>query len=173
MIFFINACSSVKSSLYNFDYKLTDKSISSQETNLNIQIPTGWFVAEDNTNNAKDIWLVKDDYSATIKFFVLNNTADNEKESNEFVSKNLLEINKALVKSQLTNKFSGFKNEENFDYGGRKFYSYEYNDENNKPVRTVVFQYLAVFYEVKAYALNSPNPQEIFSVQNSILASIK
>ena len=51
--------------------------------------------------------------------------------------------------------------------------AYQYVDEKNLPVRTVVFKLGERYYESTAFAVKSSNPTEIFKAQNSVLASIK
>jgi hypothetical protein len=168
-----HACSGGFSSVYDFDYPLTNKTAKSNSTRLQIQIPQGWFVAEDNEFKTTDIWLVKEDYSATIKFVTI--TVDDETAEN-FASDELgkiVELNKVLLKAKLGKNFKGFTNEETFSSNSSVFNAYQYLDEKEEPVRTAVFKNDSKFYEVTAYALKSANPAEIFKAQNSVLASIK
>lgn len=170
VIFF--ACSSGGSSIYDFDYphaKAYTKSISG---NLNVQVPQGWFVAEDNENNTVDLWLVKDDYSATIKFVSLSfNDEARRSFGNEDLSR-IVELNKILVKSRLGKSFNGFTNEEQFG-GSNAFSAYQYLNEKNQPIRTVVFKFGQQFYESTAFAVKPSILAEVFKAQNSVLASIK
>lgn len=120
-----------------------------------------------------DIWLVKDDYSATIKFVAV--TLDDET-AESFASDELgkvVELNKVLLKAKLGKNFKGFANEETFNSNSTVFSAYQYLDEKDEPVRTVVFKNDSKFYEVTAFALKSANPAEIFKAQNSVLASLK
>jgi len=170
LLIVLSSCSSGLSSVYDFDYPLTTKSNS---TRLQIQIPQGWFVAEDNEFMLTDIWLVKEDYLATIKFVAV--TLDDET-AESFASDELgkvVELNKVLLKAKLGKNFKGFTNEETFNSNSTVFSAYQYLDEKDEPVRTVVFKNDSKFYEVTAFALKSANPTEIFKAQNSVLASLK
>lgn len=120
-----------------------------------------------------DIWLVKEDYSATIKFVAV--TLD-DKTAESFASDELgkvVELNKVLLKAKLGKDFKGFTNEETFSSNSTAFTAYQYLDEKDEPIRTVVFKNDSKFYEVTAFALKSANPTEIFKAQNSVLASLK
>ncbi len=167
------ACSGSLSSIYDFDYPLTTKTAKSNFTRLQIQIPQGWFVAEDNEFKTTDIWLVKEDYSATIKFVAIS--LDDETTEN-FASDELgkvVELNKILLKAKLGKNFTGFTNEEIFSSNYSVFNAYQYLNEKDEPVRTVIFKNDSKYYEVTAFALKSANPAEIFKAQNSVLASLK
>lgn len=169
----ISGCASSLSSVYDFDYPLTTKTAKSNSTRLQIQIPQGWFVGEDNEFKTTDIWLIKEDYSATIKFVAIS--LDDETTDN-FASDELgkiVELNKVLLKAKLAKNFKGFTNEETFSSSSTVFSAYQYLDEKDEPVRTVVFKNDSKYYEVTAFALKSANPAEVFKAQNSVLASLK
>ncbi|MBI3125004.1 MAG: hypothetical protein HYZ10_11430 [Ignavibacteriales bacterium] len=173
LLIVLSSCSSGLSSVYDFDYPLTTKTAKSNSTRLQIQIPQGWYVGEDNEFKTTDIWLVKEDYSATIKFVAV--TLDDET-AESFASDELgkvVELNKILLKAKLGKNFKGFTNEETFSSNYTIFSAYQYLDEKDEPVRTVVFKNDSKFYEVTAFALKSANPAEIFKAQNSVLASLK
>ncbi len=170
--FLISACSSGLSSIYNFDYPLTKTTAKSTSGNLNAQIPVGWFVAEDNENNTTDLWLIKDDYSATIKFVFISLNEEMTKSSGKDVISRIVELNKVLIKSKYGKSFKGFTNEEQFG-DSPAFSAYQYLDDKNIPVRVVVFNIGSNYFESTAFGINSTNPAEIFKAQNSILASIK
>jgi len=172
IVFLLSSCSSGLSSIYDFDYPLSKAYTKSISGNLNIQVPQGWFVAHDNENNTVDLWLVKDDYSATIKFVSISFNLEAAK---SLVNDDLLsfvELNKVLVKSKLGKSFKGFTYEEQFG-NSTTFFAYQYSDAENQLVRTVVFNVNQQFYESTAFALKSENHSEIFKAQNSVLASIK
>lgn len=169
----IFGCASSLSSVYDFDYPLSNKTAKSNSTRLQIQIPQGWFVGEDNEFKTTDIWLVKEDYSATIKFITIS--LDDETTEN-FASDELgkvVELNKVLLKAKLGKNFRGFTTEETFSSNSTVFNAYQYLDDKGEPVRTVVFKNDSKYYEVTAFALKSANPTEIFKAQNSVLASLK
>ncbi len=140
---------------------------------MQIQIPQGWLIAEDNAYKTSDIWLVKEDYSATINFEKVSLDEETIKSFSENELGKVAEINKTLIKARLGKSFNGFTNEEVFGSTARTFSAFQYSDEKGRQIRTVFFKNNSQFYEVTAFALKSANPAEIFKAQNSVLASVK
>lgn len=169
---FFYSCSSGLSSIYNFDYPLTEKTAKSNSSLIEIKIPKGWFVAEDNEHLATDLWLVKDDYSATIKFIMIN--LNDEKSGSNSINQleRIAGINKQIIKAKLGKSFAGFKDEV-IELGARKIPAFQFTDQMNQPVRTIIFSQENKYFELTAFSMASPDPAEIFKVQNSVLASIK
>lgn len=170
---FVSGCSTSLSSIYYFDYPLTSTIAKSNSSQLQIQIPQGWIIAEDNAYKTADIWLVKEDYSATIKFEKVSLDEETIKSFSEDELGKIAELNKILVKVRFGKAFGGFTNEEIFGNSTRTFSAYQYADEKGQQIRTVLFKNNSQFYEVTAFALKSANPAEIFKTQNSVLASLK
>jgi hypothetical protein len=172
-LFFVS-CSG-PSSLYNFDSELTSETVSSQTTTLKVNVPKGWFSALDNKDGKIDLWLIKDDYSASISFIRVNPDKETIKEVNKAGLQKIKEY------SQLNNKLAHrtsyidlFKTE-NFDINGRKFTSYQFAGSNNV-YRVVVFSYKDQYYECTASIKPGQTKDaqtEIYSIQNSVLQSIK
>jgi hypothetical protein len=110
----IQSCGGI-SSIYNFNYPLTSETAKSKSSALSVKIPKGWSVIEDNECKCTDLWLVKDDYSATLNFVALNLdslTTDNIR-SDEINS--LVQFSKSFIKAKYGNEFKGFTNEEMFE----------------------------------------------------------
>jgi hypothetical protein len=170
---FVSGCSTSLSSIYDFDYPLTAAIAKSNSSQLQIQIPRGWIIAEDNAYKTSDIWLVKEDYSATIKFEKVSLDEETIKSFSENELGKIAELNKTLVKAKFGKTFGGFTNEEIFGNTARTFSAYQYSDDKGQQIRTVLFKNNSQFYEVTAFALKSANPAEIFKAQNSMLASVK
>ncbi len=169
---FFYSCATGYSSIYNFDYPLTEKTAKSNSSLIEIKIPLGWFVAEDNEHLATDLWLVKDDYSATIKFIMVNLNEEKSKSSSINQLERIAEINKQIIKAGLGKSFSGF-NDEKIELGTKIIPAFQYNNQVNQPVRTIIFSLENKYFELTAFASASSDPSEIFKVQNSVLASIK
>jgi len=170
---FVSGCSTSLFSIYDFDYPLTSTIAKSNSSLLQIQIPQGWLIAEDNAYKTSDIWLVKEDYSATIKFEKVSLDEETIKSFSEDELGKVAELNKTLVKVRFGKAFSGFINEEVFSNTARTFSAFQYSDEKGRQIRTIFFKNNSQFYEVTAFALKSANPAEIFKAQNSVLASVK
>jgi hypothetical protein len=168
----LNSCSSGLYSIYDFDFPMTNKIAKSNSSFIEVKIPQGWFVAEDNEYNATDLWLVKDDYSATIKFVMVSINDDDSQKSLLTQLDRIAELNKLPVKKKLGKSFKDFS-EEVIENGTQKFLAFQYIDQKNQPVRTIVFKLGVKYFEVTAYALASSNPPDVFKAQNSVLASLK
>jgi hypothetical protein len=170
---FVIKCTSSKTSIYDFNYQLTEKIAKSIYGDLSVQIPKGWFLAENNEDKSTDIWLVKDSYSASIKFSLINLNEDAKRIFSEDALHKIVGINKSLLKMKLGIKFKGFTHEEEFEINNKRFIAFEYINENSFPVRVIVFNHQNKFYEVVAIAKTLEELNEVFMVQNSILKTIK
>ncbi|MBM4171040.1 MAG: hypothetical protein FJ214_04130 [Ignavibacteria bacterium] len=167
------SCSAGISSLYNHDYKLSSENANSKTTNLSVNIPNGWFEAEDNECNCIDLWLVRDDYSATLNFTQLFADKTVFSSSSENKLKHMTEFSKVFVKAKLGKNFTSFFNEEHFEINNKKFYAFEYKNEENKTIRIVVFNHNEKYFELKAIPAKNISNKDLFTVQNSVLSSIK
>ena len=173
LLLILASCSGGFSSIYNFDYPLTEKTAKSNSTLLEIKIPKGWFVAEDNEHNSTDLWLVRDDYSATIKFVMISVNDDDSRNVLATQLERIADLNKLLIKTKLGKEFKGFSEEDVMENGTQRFLAYQYSDQKNQLVRTVIFKRGIKYFEATAYVLNSANYMEVFKAQNSVLASLK
>jgi len=162
-------------SFYKFDSKLTSDIVVSKTTDLKVNVPHGWFTAEDNENEQIDLWLIKDDYSATISFIRINP----DEETLKGLRNN--EIQKVEEYSRLNNqiahreKFIDLLKNESFELDDREFELYQFAGSKYL-YRTAVFKYKNVFYECTVSIKPGLSPEEIikvFSTQNSVLQSIK
>ena len=168
-----SSCSGGLSSVYNFDYPLTEKTVKSNSSLVEVKIPLGWFVAEDNEHNSTDLWLVKDDYSATIKFILISFNDYGSRSTPVNQLEKVVSLTKIMIKTKFGKAFKGFTNEEVIEDGTLRYYAFQYADDKNFPVRTIIFKSDSKYCEVTAYPLAPSNFAEIFNAQNSLLASIK
>lgn len=168
----IYSCSASINSLYSFDYTLTSQKAFSRNTNISVNIPDGWFTAVDNEYNRIDLWLIKNDFSQSLSFTVIN--ADEETKKN--IQKNgiskLAEYSKISIRAELGNSFKGFFNDENFDLGKNQFYAFQYNDKNAKTIRIVLFEHKNRFYQLTAISSGSNNYEQLWAIQNTVLTSL-
>jgi hypothetical protein len=170
---FLYSCSVGVSSLYNHDHKLTTERAFSTISNLSVTIPEGWFAAEENECNCLDIWLVKNDYSATLNFGQLFIDDKVLTLSNENELKQAAEFSKVFIKAKMGKNFTSFLNEEHFKIGNYGFYAFEFRNEENRIIRIVVFKHREKFFELKAIPAKEISTKELFIVQNSVLSSIR
>ena len=133
------------SSLYNFDAVLSSDLASSQTTSLKVSIPHGWFTAQDNKDNKIDLWLIKDDYSATISFLKINPDQATIKNLSRDGLNKIKEYSKLNSKLAHRTSFIDLLKNENFELNGRKFTSYQFAGSNNL-YRVVVLSYEDQYY---------------------------
>jgi hypothetical protein len=167
----IQSCGGI-SSIYNFNYPLTSETAKSKSSALSVKIPKGWSVIEDNECKCTDLWLVKDDYSATLNFVVFNLdslTTDNIR-SDEINS--LVQLSKAFIKAKYGNEFKGFTNDEMFEINKNKFAAYQYLDERMRNIRVIILKSGKKYYELSAIPVKTKNLTDLFNTQNSVLNSI-
>ena len=169
---FIQSCSGI-SSIYNFNYPLTSETAKAKSSELSVKIPKGWSAIEDNDCKCTDLWLVKDDYSATLNFVTLNldSSTTNDIRNDEINS--LVQFSKAFVQAKYGNEFKGFTNEELFEINKNKFAAYQYIDEKIRNIRVIILKSGKKYYELSAIPVKTKNLTELFNTQNTILTSIK
>ena len=168
----VQSCSSGLSSLYDSNYTLTNEIAKAKSSQLSVKIPLGWFSAEDNENKLIDLWLVKDDYSATLNFTALNVDSLTMKEIQSDEIKSVVEFSKAFKKVRYGKTFGEFVNQETFEINKKKFSAYEYSDDAKRNIRVVIFKSGNKFYELTAIPVKTQNLQELYKIQNSVLSSI-
>ncbi len=174
LLIFLFSCSG-PSSLYNFDAELSSDLASSKTTNLKVNIPRGWFTADDNRSEKIDLWLIKDDYSSTISFIRINPDKETMQELGENNIKKIQDYSKLNNQLAHGDKFIDLLKNEFFELNGRKFEVYQFAGKEFL-YRVAVFFYKSNFFECIASVKPGPNQEEIskiFTVQNAVLQSIK
>lgn len=174
IIVFFFSCAG-PSSLYEVDYLLLPDLADSKTTDLKVHIPRGWFTAEDNQKEIIDLWLIKDDYKASISFFRIIPDEETLRSSIKIALPKIEEYSHLNHKIAHQNKFIDLLKNEVFEMNGREFRAYQFNGSGNL-YRVVVFNYKGKYFEsiasVKPGQSNETIAQ-IFTVQNSVLNSIK
>lgn len=109
------------SSIYDFNYPLTQELVKSKTARISVKIPKGWSAIDDNDCKCTDLWLVKDDYSATLNFvaFNLDSLSAGNNRNDELAS--LITLSKAFVKAKYGNEFKGFSQDEIFKINKNKY----------------------------------------------------
>lgn len=158
--------------MYDSGYTLTNEIAKSKSLLLSVKVPSGWFIAEDNENKLIDLWLVKDDYSATLNFIALNIDSLTSKKIRNDEIKSVVEFSKMFKKAKYGRTFGGFVNQETFEINKKKFSAYEYSDDVKRNIRVVVFKIGDKFYELAAFPVKTQKLQELYKIQNSVLSSI-
>lgn len=145
---------------------------------MSLKVPSGWFAAEDNENNIFDIWLVKDDYSASMNLVPLNVDEKTLEEISDAGIEGLLPISKSFRKMENVNGFKETLSSELFDYNDLEYASYQYFNDDNRAERVVLFIYQDLPFELTVSCENSGKcdelfMHELFKIQNAVLLSIK
>jgi len=143
----------------------------SKISNIYVNLPIGWFIAEDNECNCTDLWLVKNDYSVSIAFKKIN-MADSVLCKDEEEIEKITFYSKAFVRARLGKDFKYFHGEETFELNGKIFSAYQYQNEKNQTIRTAVFKHYNMFYECEAVSKKSGATDELYSVQNAVLSTL-
>lgn len=171
---FLFSCSGPVS-FYNFDTPLSNELASSQTTELKVNIPKGWFTAEDNKDNKIDLWLVEENYSAAISFIRIHIDEEIKKSKTENSLNKVKEFSLLNNKLAHRNNFIDLLKTESFEINGREFSAYQFAGSNYR-YRVVVYGYKGNYYECVAAikpGLTEADLIKIYSIQNSVLASIK
>lgn len=167
----IQSCAGI-SSIYKFDYPLTSEIAKAKSSSLSVKIPKGWSAVDDNECKCTDLWLVKDDYSATLNFVILNLDSLTTVEIRNDNINSLVQLSKAFVKAKCGNEFKGFTNDESFEINKNKFAAYQYVDEKMRNIRVIIFKSGRQYYELSAIPVKIKNLSDLYNTQNSLLASI-
>ncbi|MBN1637711.1 MAG: hypothetical protein JW866_02000 [Ignavibacteriales bacterium] len=159
-------------------YPMTSKTANSLTSNLKMSVPEGWFATEDNEFNRVDLWLVRDDYSASINLIPINLDEKLSFEIKNYDLKFILDISKIMRKNNLANNFNLIGKDEFFKINNRDFVAYQYTDSKGIKARVVIFNYAGSFYELSAISSvdigkTKVDLKELFTVQNSILSTIR
>lgn len=170
----INACCGGLNSIYPPDYTLTSLSAVAKSGSLSVKIPTGWFAADDNENNLNDLWLIKNDYTASLNFVPVNvDTIINDKNQNGQLE-SVMKLSVLFKKAKLGGRFNGIVNKESFSINHNEFIAYEFVEETQRQIRVVLFKLGSRFYEVSAIPQKSSvDLGELYRIQNSVISSIQ
>ena len=143
-----------------------------------MQIPQDWFTAIDNDCNCIDLWLIADDYSASLNLFVFNidETMESKIGENENELEELIRLSKVLKRAQFGNEFQSVGDDEYFLFNQTEAAAYVYRDGTLHEKRVVMFKHNGRYYEFLATPQDDVTDYEItalFNIQNSVLASVR
>lgn len=180
LAFIMHACAAAEvRPLYNSDYPLTEDYAYSLSADFSVNIPRGWFTSEDNECNCIDLWLIRDDFSATISFtpigFLNTNSAA---QTQEEIIKEAVLYSKAQRMAKLQENFRPYETDEYFKLRGNQCAAYQYIGDEGLPIRVVLFSYNGKYFEVSAVPSQQVgsgvvNPAELFRIQQTVISSIK
>ncbi|MBI4548073.1 MAG: hypothetical protein HY707_08840 [Ignavibacteriae bacterium] len=160
---------------YRVDYPLTKKEFYSRDSIFSGRIPQGWFSSDDEElASAHVVWLIRDDFSATLAFKELKLDELSKKRVND---EGLILLARLSFSLQQSNPL--FKTKEielhEFEVNSKKFCGYEMNFTGALK-RVIVFEAKGKFYECEARIVKgSPSLKELehlYTVQQTLLTSL-
>ena len=169
------SCTSSRYSTYDSDYPLTNEIAKSKSGVLNVRIPQGWYSVLENDGKGIDLWLVKEDYSASLSFMAFNINSELQRSGNTLAS--ILNFSKILKEKTLIEPFKQVGEDESFRINSFNCTGYKYYSNEGLLSRVVVFSYQEKYYELTAQPVKiesgaSIESEELFSIQNSVIASL-
>lgn len=176
----ISACSAGEvKPLYNNDYPLTEDFAYSLSADFSVNIPEGWFTSEDNECKCIDLWLIREDFSATISFVPLDFLSSNPaNQLEEDLLKEAVLYSKTRRMAKLQENFHPYETDEYFKLRGNQYAAYQYIGDEGLPIRVVLFSYNGAYFEVSAVPSQQVgsgvvNPSDLFRIQQTVISSIK
>ncbi len=172
---FLAGCAGLR---YPADKLLMSETALSSSGEIGIRVPMGWFNSTD-TKAAPGIiiWLVKKDYSASLALTEIHIDEIGMKQIKTDGLHAIAEISMSVKKEIAQQEPLLVGNYEDFSIGDQHFCAYEYTtDHGYSKERVVVFSHGKKWYELAAVPFAKRGkiiePEELFSVQNSVLQSI-
>jgi hypothetical protein len=167
-----------KESIYPSDYPLTEDLAYSLSSDLTVRIPQGWTAAEDNDCKCIDLWLIRNDFSATLNLVTYEVDDEIRKAAINGKLDTLVYFSKKLKRIKLKNGFKQETEDEFFKLNDKDFAAYEYIGDEDLPIRIVVFQFQGRIFELSAMPAQKVgkgiiDTEELFTIQQAVLASIK
>ena len=166
------SCSTGINSVSTTNYPLSNEKAYSKTSNIYVDLPDGWFVAEDNECNCTDLWIVKDDYSASISFRKINLDEETLNNLSGNKTEKVAGYCKIFIRTKLGESFDKFFNEETFHLGEKTFTAFRYVNDKNQTVRAVVFKHYDDFFESDALSNGLGDLNDLFTIQNAVLSTL-
>ena len=154
------------------EYPLSNEKAYSKTSNIYIDLPYGWFVAEDNECNCTDLWIVKDDYSGSISFRKINLDEETLHDLSGNETEKIAAYSKIFVRTILGKNFDKFSGEETFKLGEKTFSAFRYVNEKNQRIRAVIFKHFDDFFESDAISSGYSEFNELIKIQNAVLSTL-
>lgn len=165
-------------SRYSTDYPLSSFSRTSADGEFQYRIPQGWFAALDDPLSqqpASTIWLLRNDYRATIAVSELKVDSVAFNELRRSPINRVAQLTMALAVNGGSSMLQ--RTPETFTLSGREFCGYEVeNPETGENMRIVVFVAGERLYEATALLKGKESSEEMFALfaaQQSFLKSLR
>jgi len=157
---------------------LTNETVQSKSAELKVKIPIGWYTALDNENNVIDIWLIKEDQSATINIMRINPDEAAVKEAGGNLLEAAVKFSRLFKRASADYLFESDGINEYTPIGSNLFGIYKYKNKSGAVVRTAVTVVNGKIYEITAVPFppkdGKPYPYEqLYKVQDAVLSSIE
>lgn len=170
LLFILMSCSGIDS-LYKIDMPLSNKIIQSQTGSFSVNIPNGWRKIEANGNAFADVWMVDDSDEYSILFTPVNTDL-----TSSDIRRNRIEKLESIIQIYAESLFSDKilkKTVEEFQVSSIEFKAFEYHTTLARE-RFVFFRLADAYYISRAISKSKrPNYEKLFSIQNSVLSSLK
>jgi len=158
------------------DESLTDDLAYSQSSDLTFNIPKGWFTSEDNDCKCIDLWLIRDDFSATLNLTTLE--LEKSPKDEDDILDSLLQKSKYEKRKKLKDSFKILGEDKFFTINEKEFAYYQYEGNEKLQIQVIVFEYQNHFFELSALPASNVGkgkviPEDLFKVQRAVLTSIK
>ncbi|MCK5087672.1 MAG: hypothetical protein KAQ90_09125 [Melioribacteraceae bacterium] len=166
-------CSS-KYSQSNIDELFTPERAVSKTSGLSVQIPKGWHQVDANDSTFIDLWLVEDNFNASISLLPIHTNMKIET-TNLY---DYFEYSKVLNKVKYDNNIEISSEDKPYVINDALAAVYNFTTTQNQYYRVIVFQLNNNFYELTALlderlSQNNISKDELARIQDYLLASIK
>lgn len=177
----LNSCapSRIGSAIYpGADYPLTSDTAYSASSDLTFRVPRGWTRAESGENKSLDLWLIRNDFSATLNLVALNADSIFKSQTVEDSLLFALNFSRQLKINRIGAGYKAVREDEFFNFNKKRFGAYEYEGTEGLPVRVVIFTYKGRYFELSAVPTQSVgqtkvDPKDLFRVQQTLIATLK
>lgn len=158
---------------------LSSEIILSPLKNFSVNTPINWFSTKDNHYSSNEIWLVKENYTAVITVKNIN-IVDSITNSNTNINSLLIDLSKTtlqLYKRKYSNSFKLLSPPRLYENSNVIFSAFEFEFNSGQVARIAIVEKNKKFFKIKVYSANQTYgkilPNELFSIQESILISLK
>ncbi|MBZ0179919.1 MAG: hypothetical protein K8F36_11550 [Melioribacteraceae bacterium] len=178
LLILIYGCGASNTSVFKNDVELGPVVYSNKEYGITMRLPSGWEILKENECNCTKVWIVRNDYGASLNLSRIYLDHITNEEIQKAPIEILLAYIKTLKAAEMNGRFAQIGKNELFKIGSRDYGAIIYYGKNNMPVRSIIFKHKNYFYQFDAYVTepgigNKLLPDEVYSIQNAVLASVE
>ncbi len=156
---------------------LTSELAESIEKDFSVHVPPHWFSTRDIENNADEIWLVQEDYSAVIGIKKILSSILTQQQEPVQTLHSLAKTSLFLNKRKYQKDFKLLSRPELYRNGDLIYSSYEFAFGKNQIARIVIFSRGSDYFECIAYSsqkgYGNISLVKLYSVQESVINSLR